>query len=80
MNPGLDALQEELNQIHNLRIDAMVLFSRARILWLMMNDNECRRSRFRQELDHIFRMNYMLYLTHVFSWIMEEKEKQNVRD
>lgn len=29
---------------------------------------------------HLARMNYMLYLTHVFSWIMEEKEKQNVRD
>lgn len=27
---------------------------------------------------HLARMNYMLYLTHVFSWIMEEKEIKNV--
>lgn len=32
-------LQEELNEIINRRIDAQVLFSRARILWLIDRDD-----------------------------------------
>ena len=34
----IDDIQEEINLQHNLRVDALVLFSRQRIIWLLMED------------------------------------------